>query len=162
MGKYVPYRKLKKIIADKKRQGKKVVLTGGCFDILHLGHIYLFRKSKEIGDILVVNVVNDERVRRYKGENRPINKSLHRARVISSLEMVDYATVHPSVDKGPTTELALIIKPDVIVKGKIWKDEEKERMKELFDYGVVLKYIRRSHFKTSTTKIIEKIKKLVV
>ena len=60
MGEYVPYRKLKKIIADKKRQGKKVVLTGGCFDILHPGHIYLFRKSKEIGDILVVNVVNDK------------------------------------------------------------------------------------------------------
>ena len=160
MGKYVPYQKLEKIIDSEKVFGKSIVLTGGCFDIVHKGHLYLFRRAKEYGDILVVNVVNDERVRMYKGEDRPVNIESQRASVVSALEIVDYATVHPSVDLGPTTELAIMIKPDVIVQveGK-WKRGDRRRLARLLGYDVKLREIKKSRFSTSTTSIIDGILK---
>ncbi|MCK4647724.1 adenylyltransferase/cytidyltransferase family protein [Candidatus Pacearchaeota archaeon] len=160
MGKYIPYKKLEKIVDNEKVFGKSVVLTGGCFDIIHKGHLYLFRRAKEYGDILVVNVVNDERVKTYKGEERPVNIESQRASVVSALEIVDYATVHPSVDLGPTTELAIMIKPDVIVQveGK-WKRGDKKRLAGLLGYDVKLREVKKSRFKTSTTSIIDEILK---
>jgi len=157
MGEYIPYTKLEEIVSYDKEMGNKIVLTGGCFDILHTGHLNFLRKSKELGDVLVVNVVNDPRVRMYKGEKRPINDSRRRATIVSSLEMVDYVTIHPSVDKGPTIELAILIKPDVIAQetGKLGP-EDRERIRELLGYDVELRNIRRSSA-TSTSEIIEKI-----
>jgi len=160
MGKFISYKKLKEIIKEEKNTGKRIVLTGGCFDILHRGHIYLLKKAKEYGDVLVVNVVNDERIKMYKGEKRPINIAFRRAILVSKLEMVDYATIHPSIKKGPTTELALLIRPDVIAQseGK-WKSQDSKRLEKLLGYGVGLKSVKKSPFKISTTKIIEEIVK---
>lgn len=160
MGKFISYKKLKEIIKEEKNTGKRIVLTGGCFDILHRGHIYLLKKAKEYGDVLVVNVVNDERIKMYKGEKRPINIAFRRAILVSKLEMVDYATIHPSIKKGPTTELALLIRPDVIAQseGK-WKSQDSKRLEKLLGYGVGLKSVKESPFKISTTKIIEEIVK---
>ena len=157
MGEYVPYQKLESIIREEKKQGKVVVLTGGCFDIVHEGHHYLFRKARELGDILVINVVNDGRVRMYKGEERPIRKSRRRAIVVAGQVNVDYSSIHPSVSSGPTIGLGLIIKPDVIVKSG-WDPGEIERLKEVFDYDVELKTIPRSRIQTSTTSILEGIR----
>jgi len=158
MGKYVNYDKLPKIIEQERSREKSIVLTGGCFDMLHRGHLYLLKKAKNLGDILVVNIVNDKRVKKYKGEKRPINNEFHRAQIISALEMVDYSTIHPSVDLGPTIELAIMIKPDIIVQGeKKWKEENKEHIRELLRYNVKLETIKRSRFKISTTSLIERI-----
>ena len=160
MGKYVHYKKLEKIIDSEKIFGKSIVLTGGCFDIVHKGHLYLFRRAKEYGDILVVNVVNDERVKMYKGKERPVNTEYQRASIVSALELVDYATIYPSVNLGPTTELAIMIKPDVIVQveGK-WKHGDKRRLARLLGYDVKLREIKKSRFRTSTTSIINEILK---
>lgn len=160
MGKFISYKKLREIIKGEKNTGKRIVLTGGCFDILHRGHIYLLKKAKEYGDVLVVNVVNDERIKMYKGEKRPINIAFRRAILVSKLEMVDYATIHPSIKKGPTTELALLIRPDVMAQseGK-WKSQDSKRLEKLLGYGVGLKSVKKSPFKISTTKIIEEIVK---
>jgi len=158
MGRYVFYKRLENLIGDEKIHGRKIVLTGGCFDIIHKGHIYLLRKAKEFGDVLVVNVVNDERVRAYKGEGRPINTASQRAGVVSGFEFVDYVTVHPSVEKGSTIELALLIKPDIIVQseGK-WKRGDKKRLSNFLGYDVELRTVKKRRFNISTTKIIKKI-----
>jgi len=158
MGKFISYKRLKKIIKEEKNTGKRIVLTGGCFDILHRGHLYLLKKAKEYGDILIVNIVNDKRVKIYKGEKRPINTAFRRVTLVSKLEMVNYATVHPSIRKGPTTELALLIKPDIMVQfeGK-WKSQDSKRLEKLLGYGVELKSVKNSPFKISTTKIIDDI-----
>lgn len=158
MGEYIPYQRLEKIISGEKRRGKVIVLTGGCFDILHEGHYHLFREAKKLGDILVVNVVNDGRVRVYKGEERPVIKSRKRAIMVAGQENVDYSSIHTSVSSGPTIELGLLIKPDIIAKSE-WDPEEIERLKELFGYDIELKTIPRSRIQTSTTGIIEGIRK---
>ena len=153
MGKYVPYQKLESIIREEKKQGKVVVLTGGCFDISHEGHLYLFRKAKELGDVLVINVVNDGRVRMYKGEDRPIRKSKRRAIMVAGQVNVDYSSIHPSVNSGPTIELGLLVKPDIIAKSE-WDPEEIARLRELFGYDIELRTIPRSRIQTITTSIV--------
>ncbi len=159
MGEYIPYKDLEKVIEDEKLKGHKIVLTGGCFDIIHRGHSYLLRKAKELGDILVVNVVNDERVKEYKGHERPIIPQLERAQMVSDIEFVDYSTIHPDTEKGPTIELARKIRPHIIVqKSGKWTLEDRRYIKELLGYDVKLKTIRRSRANTSTTKIIGKVR----
>lgn len=159
MGKYIPYRELEEIIKDEKSKRHKIVLTGGSFDLIHPGHVYLFRKVKELGDILVVNVVNDERVKKYKGDERPIIPQLERAQIVSAIEFVDYSTIHPDTEKGPTIELARIIRPHIIVqKSGKWTPEDRRYIKELLGYDVELKTIRRSSVDISTTKIIRKVR----
>jgi len=160
MGEYVPYQELPGIIEKEKHAGKRVVLTGGVFDIVHPAHLYLFEIARGLGDILVVNVVNDKRVRYYKGSERPLNPEMQRAQVISGYEWVNYATIHPDFEKGPTIELSLLIKPYIIVRGERgWEDAERERLRKLLNYNVELRSIGRIDTNISTTSIIEKIKK---
>lgn len=95
-----------------KRQGKRIVFTNGCFDILHEGHLHLLREAKKMGDILVVGVDADELVHQAKGVNRPINSLEKRMALLRGLAVVDF--VFPFSDL-----LSLIqkITPDVLVKG---------------------------------------------
>lgn len=73
-----------------RKAGKRIVLTGGCFDVLHLGHIKFLESAKKQGDILFVFVESDEKVKEIKKENRPINNQDERAEVLSSIRFVDY------------------------------------------------------------------------
>jgi len=73
-------------------------------------------------------------------------------------ENVDYSSIHPSVSSGPTIELGLLVKPDIIAKSETWNPEEIERLKELFDYDIELRTIPRSRIPTSTTSIVEGIR----
>lgn len=158
MGIYIPPNKIKKIIEAEKEKGNKIILTGGCFDILHQGHIYLFEEAKKYGNILIVNVVNDKRVKTYKGKERPINSELERATMVAALDVVDYSTIYPSIESGPTTNLARIIKPDVMIqRSKKWKKGEKKHLKELLGYDIQTIGIENSPFDISTTSIIEKV-----
>ena len=98
-----------------KKQGKSVVLVGGCFDILHPGHVIFLEKAKKTGDILIVLLESDEKVRILKGVNRPIYNQKDRAKVLSALRAVDYVVMLPFMKKDREyDELITSIKPDVI------------------------------------------------
>lgn len=101
-------------ILNEQSKNKKVVMTNGCFDIIHPGHVEYLRKSKENGDILVVAVNSDRSIKSIKGDSRPINSFAYRAKVLSSLEMVDIVV---EFDEDTPEELIKIIMPDVLTKG---------------------------------------------
>jgi len=105
-----------------KYQNKKVVFTNGCFDILHLGHVEYLSKAKELGDILIVGLNSDDS--KYwltKGPNRPINNQNSRAIILASLLFVDVVVFF---SEDTPFELMKLIKPDIIVKGKDYKEED--------------------------------------
>lgn len=94
---------------------KKIVLVGGCFDILHAGHIAFLEKAKEQGDILIVFIESDAHIKQLKGPHRPVNKQLDRAMVLSHLTIVDYVVPLPDVVENKTyDDLVIQIKPAII------------------------------------------------
>lgn len=140
--------KLKEIL-NKKNNGKKVVFTNGCFDILHRGHVEYLQKAKELGDLLVLGLNSDSSVKRLKGESRPINNEKDRAIILSALECVDYIIIF---DEDTPLELIKNLKPDILVKGGDYKIENvvgREYAKETVLIDFVDGY--------STTKIIKNI-----
>src|SRR2546421_5233865 len=76
-------------------QGKKLVVTNGCFDLLHVGHVRYLQAARALGDALAVGVNGDKSVRELKGENRPVNNERDRAEVLAALECVDLVTIFP-------------------------------------------------------------------
>ena len=102
------------IVNRYKENGKKVVFTNGCFDILHVGHVKYLQIAKSFGDVLIVGLNSDESVSRLKGPTRPVNIAEDRAYLLAALEAVDF--VVPFVDDTPY-ELIKMIKPDTLVKG---------------------------------------------
>jgi D-glycero-beta-D-manno-heptose 1-phosphate adenylyltransferase len=102
-------------------QGKKIVFTNGCFDILHLGHIDYLSKAKDLGDMLIVGLNTDESVRRIKGNNRPIQDEISRSMVLASLGFVDFVVFF-----GEDTPYNLIktTQPHILVKGADYKPED--------------------------------------
>jgi D-beta-D-heptose 7-phosphate kinase/D-beta-D-heptose 1-phosphate adenosyltransferase len=111
-----------KIIAKNyQAQGKKIVFTNGCFDILHLGHIKYLEEAKKLGEVLIVGVNSDASVKRLKGETRPINPEFDRAYLLNALKSVDYTVIF---SEDTPYELIKTIAPDVLVKGADYKDKE--------------------------------------
>ena len=98
-------------------QGKTVVFTNGCYDILHPGHVQLLEEARSLGDVLVVALNSDASVRRAKGPSRPINPEADRAELIAALEAVDAVTLF---DEETPRELIAALLPDVLVKGADW------------------------------------------
>jgi D-beta-D-heptose 7-phosphate kinase/D-beta-D-heptose 1-phosphate adenosyltransferase len=132
-----------------KNEGKRIVFTNGCFDILHLGHVKYLEKAKSFGDVLIVGVNSDASVRRLKGENRPVNPEYDRAYLLAALDAVDFVTIF---DEDTPYELIEIVGPDVLVKGGDYKGKEVVG-------SDIAKEVRLVDFVDgkSTTKIIEKI-----
>jgi D-beta-D-heptose 7-phosphate kinase / D-beta-D-heptose 1-phosphate adenosyltransferase len=108
------------IVQCMKREGKRVVFTNGCFDLLHVGHIRYLEEAKALGDVLVVGMNSDSSVRRLKGPERPILAEQERAEVLSGLGCVDYVTVFEETDP---LRLISQIKPHILVKGGDWTRE---------------------------------------
>lgn len=102
------------IVERYRKNGKKIVFTNGCFDILHVGHVKYLQEAKSFGDALIVGLNSDASVKRLKGESRPINIAQDRAYLLAALEAVDF--VVPFEDDTPY-ELIKMIKPDTLVKG---------------------------------------------
>ena len=113
--------RLKAITDSLKRQGKKIVFTNGCFDILHRGHIQLLGKAKSLGDVLVVAINSDSSVKKIKGKKRPINSTINRAVVLSAIEFVDFITIFSEPDPAKVIKK---LHPDILVKGGDWKMDE--------------------------------------
>jgi rfaE bifunctional protein nucleotidyltransferase chain/domain len=99
---------------DLRRRGKKLVLTNGCFDLLHAGHVSYLQQARELGDALLVGVTGDAGVRRIKGPNRPVNNETDRAIVIAALESVDGVLLFHEED---ACHLIDKTRPDVYAKG---------------------------------------------
>jgi rfaE bifunctional protein nucleotidyltransferase chain/domain len=95
-------------------KGKTIVLTNGCFDLLHVGHIRYLAGAKKLGDVLVVGINSDEQTRKLKGERRPFVSEAERAELIAALRAVDLVTIF---DEPTVEELIRAIRPDVHAKG---------------------------------------------
>ena len=114
-------KQLVKIRSQLKKEGKKVVFTNGCFDLLHRGHIECLRKARSLGDVLMVGLNSDSSVRKIKGEKRPILSQNDRAEILASLEMVDYVLIFN--EETPYKVIARLV-PDILVKGADYRKDE--------------------------------------
>lgn len=115
MGKILTIDETKKVAEKLERQNKHIVLAGGCFDILHVGHISFLQKAKEQGGVLFVILESDEFLQKTKGALRPINTQNDRAKVLSALETVDFIILLPSVFSDEDYDkLVMAIKPAII------------------------------------------------
>ncbi|MFH1776211.1 MAG: D-glycero-beta-D-manno-heptose 1-phosphate adenylyltransferase [Candidatus Omnitrophota bacterium] len=147
---------VKKITADYKKKGKKIVFTNGCFDLLHYGHIRYLESAKKLGDVLIIGLNSNRSVRKLKGPNRPLNTQLVRVKQLAALAVVDYITVFSS--QTPYT-LIKTIKPDILVKGGDWKKTAVVGREFVIKNGgrvKIIPYIKGF----STTLLIKKIKAL--
>ena len=154
MGKLIEQSKIEDLTNQIKKQGKTIVATNGCFDILHVGHVRYLKKSKEFGDVLIVGLNSDASVRSIKGPNRPINNEFDRAEVLCALNSVDYVVLF---DEDSPRDLLELIKPNVYTKGADYT------LKTLPEADVILKnngWVEFIDFVEgkSTTKIIDKMK----
>ena len=145
---------MKRLVFKRKKAGKKIVFTNGCFDILHAGHVTYLEKAKRLGDILVVGLNSDSSIRRIKGPGRPVNPEGDRARVIAALEAVDFVTLF-----SEDTPLNLIceLRPNILVKGADWKKGQIVGAKEVQSWGGKVKQIPLVPGR-STSAILEKMK----
>lgn len=139
-----------------KTEGKRIVFTNGCFDILHSGHVNYLQKAKEMGDILVVGLNNDESIKRIKGEDRPVNTLENRIEVLSALGCVDHVVPFGSSRDDTPISLIKLIRPDVFVKGGDYKGKYLAEEKLLKRIGCSIEFIPFI-FNQSTTKIIDRI-----
>jgi rfaE bifunctional protein nucleotidyltransferase chain/domain len=145
---------LAKIIFEQKLNGKKVVFTNGCFDIIHSGHIYYLTEAKKLGDLLVIGLNTDESVRQLKGENRPVNNQYDRSVVLSALKPVDFVCYF---DEDTPLELIKLINPDVLVKGADYSIDNIVGADFVIANGGSVQTIQLVQGK-STTNIINKMK----
>ncbi len=114
-------KELVKSLKRLRREGRRIVFTNGCFDILHLGHVKYLEKAKSFGDVLIVGVNSDASVKRLKGENRPVNPEFDRAYLLAALDAVDFVTIF---DEDTPYELIKVIEPDILVKGGDYEGKE--------------------------------------
>ncbi len=136
-----------------KKEGKKIVFTNGCFDIIHAGHVDYLEKAKKLGDILVVGLNSDLSISRIKGSNRPILEEDLRKKVLEGLKAVDLVVIF---NEDTPERLIKKIKPDVLVKGGDWDIESIVGADFVKSYGGEVKTIDFT-YDISTTKIIKRI-----
>ena len=136
-----------------KNEGKKIVFTNGCFDILHAGHIDYLEKAKNLGDVLIVGLNSDTSIKRIKGKTRPVIPQEYRKRVLEGLRAVDLVIIF---EEDTPERLIKEIKPDVLVKGGDWNIENIVGADFVQSYGGKVKTIEFV-YDISTSKIIEKI-----
>lgn len=141
------------LIERAKEQGKSVVFTNGCFDILHVGHLRYMEEAKRQGDILIVGVNSDASVRRLKGETRPINGERDRAEMLCGLKAVDYTVIFP---EDTPVELIDALKPSIHVKGGDYKKEDLPETEVVERHGGEVRILNFVEGK-STTNIVKKI-----
>jgi D-beta-D-heptose 7-phosphate kinase/D-beta-D-heptose 1-phosphate adenosyltransferase len=148
-GKIKNREELRHIVEGLKKQGKRIVFTNGCFDILHRGHVLYLEEARRQGDCLIVGVNTDSSIKEIKGEGRPIIPQEGRMTVLAALEAVDY--VVPFDEPDPFALISLL-RPHILVKGGDW-DQEEVVGRELVEQTIVVPYIEGM----STSGIIEAI-----
>jgi rfaE bifunctional protein nucleotidyltransferase chain/domain len=137
-----------------KRNGRRIVFTNGCFDLLHPGHIRSLEQARELGDALIVGLNSDASVRQLKGEGRPLLPECERAEILAALESVDAVIVFD--DLTPRDVIARLL-PDVLVKGGDWPSDQIVGREEVQAAGgLVISVPVVPGF--STTEILRKIR----
>lgn len=141
-----------------RQAGKKLVVTNGCFDILHLGHVTYLQHAKQQGDALLVGVTGDANVQKLKGPNRPVNSERDRAAILAALESVDGVLIFPELDARNFLQK---VQPDVYVKGGDYTidtiNQDERRLLEKLGVKIVILPVVPGK---STTSILEKISRL--
>ena len=141
-------------LAVERASGRRIVLTNGCFDVLHRGHTAYLNQAKRLGDVLVVAINSDDSVRRLKGESRPINTADDRAGVLAALSCVDYVTIFTTDTPIPLLER---IRPDIYAKGGDYTVERLPEAPIVQSYGGhvrILDYLPDY----STTSVVDRIR----
>ena len=147
-------RQLKAIVERLRRQGKRIVLANGCFDLLHVGHVRYLEGAGRLGDLLIVAVNNDAMVRRLKGPGRPLMKQQDRVALVSAVGGVDYVTVFGE----PTVERLLqVLRPHVHAKGSDYTKDTVPEREVVRSYGGRVAIVGGPKVQ-STRDLIKKIK----
>ena len=136
-----------------RQQGKTVVLTNGCFDLLHAGHVAYLEAARALGDILVVAVNSDRSVRALKGPTRPITRAQDRSRLLAALACVDYVTVF---DDDTAERVLGALQPDIYVKGGDYTRSEPVEAATVRDYGGSVRILPFTSG-YSTTDLVQRI-----
>jgi len=142
-------------VSIERRNGAKIVLANGCFDLFHVGHIRYLAGAKSLGDILIVGLNSDEQVRKLKGENRPFMPERERAEIISALKFVDFVTIF---DEPTVTELIRAVRPDFHAKGTDYTTDTVPEREIVKEYGgkVVIVGDPKNH---SSSEFLEMIRR---
>jgi rfaE bifunctional protein nucleotidyltransferase chain/domain len=130
--KIIDYNQIKNIAEQLKADGKTIVFTNGCFDILHVGHVRYLQAARELGDCLILGLNSDQSVRALKGPTRPINNQTDRAEVLSALSAVDYVVIF---EESTAEKLILQIKPAIYVKGGDYNIKDLPESSIVSQYG---------------------------
>lgn len=149
-------KKLIEVCKQYKSSGKTIVMTNGCFDILHAGHTYILEESKKLGDILIVALNSDISIKKIKSQDRPIISQNDRAYVLSCLSSVDHIILFD--DETPEIIISKLL-PDILVKGSDYKEKKIAGEETLLKNNKKIVLIDLVNGKSSTS-IIEKISKL--
>lgn len=147
------------LIESIRQEDKKIVVAGGCFDILHIGHITLLENAKKEGDVLIVMLESDEAIKVKKGMNRPIHTQEQRAHMVSSLRSVDFVILLPSSMKNTDYDDVLKqVKPAIIATtlGDPYAFHKERQAKET---GAALVYVNQPIANISTSSILDLLSK---
>jgi rfaE bifunctional protein nucleotidyltransferase chain/domain len=155
---FVAVDELGDIGASYSAQGKRLVLTNGCFDLLHAGHVRYLQQARFLGDALLVAVNSDESVRALKGQGRPLNSDLDRAEVLSALRCVDYVSIFEGMR---VTEVIKALRPAIYAKGGDYTLEtlDQEERNALEEVGAEIKLLSLVPGK-STTSLLKKVQSI--
>ena len=153
MGQIVTQEEIIKIVQEGHKNGKTFVVTNGCFDILHIGHVRYLSETKKYADYSIVLINSDKSVKAIKGENRPINSESDRAELLTYLNCVDYVVLF---EQNSPAELLEKIKPDVYTKGADYSLETLPEKDVVLRNNIKVEFIKFVDGK-STTNLIKKI-----
>ena len=154
MGRFVGEAELDSALRDARETGNRIVLTNGCFDILHPGHLGYLREAHSLGDVLVVGVTTDDAATRLKGPGRPLVAAEDRAEMLAALDPVDLVVLYGEVRAD---DLMRRIQPDVYVKGGEYRPSSLPEAETAAELGIEVRMIeyRRGY---STTALLAKMK----
>jgi len=156
MGRVVTQEELILHVAERKRNGERVVFSNGCFDLLHPGHIGSLEQARALGEALIVALNSDASVRQNKGAGRPVLPQEERAEILAALAAVDYVVIF---DEPTPRELIARVRPDVLVKGTDWGAGEIVGRAEVEAAGGRVEQIQLEPG-YSTSAILERIRSL--
>lgn len=155
MGKVISVGNIAALVKNIKKQGKKIVLAGGCFDILHPGHIIFLEKAKAAGDILIILLESDKKAKELKGLNRPVQTQKIRAKALSALETVDYVVILPFLRSETAYDKVIQeIQPDIIAL-TIGYERAHHHKRAAKLTGAKLKYVTKRIDSYSTSQLLD-------